>query len=144
MKIRIDRAWKKDGYTISRVFIDGVRQKYECLEDKDRGLTQDMDIKQIEKVKVYGETAIPSGTYEVVWSHSPRFKRFMPLLMNVPGFSGIRIHSGNTAKDSLGCLLIGRNTKVGKVTDSRKYTDRLYNVIRDTYNKGEKITITIG
>ena len=100
-------------------FIDGERF-CETMEDKDRGLTQEMSEKEIAQIKIYGETAIPKGTYRVKMTYSPKYKRNMPEVLGVKGFSGIRIHSGNTAKDSLGCILLGRNTQVGMVTDSRK------------------------
>lgn len=119
MEVIIDRAWKQGNYTVGKVIIDGERF-CESMEDKDRGLTQDMSEKEIKRVKVYGETAIPTGVYTVKNTYSSKYKRNMPEVLNVPGFSGIRIHSGNTAKDSLGCILLGRNTKVGMVTESRK------------------------
>lgn len=119
MEILLERAWKRDTYTIGRVLIDGERF-CESIEDTDRDLHQDMPEKEIAKVKVYGKTAIPSGEYTVKMAYSPKYKRDMPEVLNVKGFSGIRIHSGNTAEDSLGCILLGRNTKVGMVTDSRK------------------------
>ena len=119
MEARLERAWRLETYTVGRVFVDGKRFS-ESMEDKDRGLTQDMSGEEIKRVKVYGETAIPTGVYTVKMTYSPKYKRNMPEVLNVPGFSGIRIHSGNTAKDSLGCILLGRNTKVGMVTESRK------------------------
>ena len=115
----LERAWKKDTYTIGRFFVNGKRFS-ESIEDKDRELRQDMDESEIVCIKVYGETAIPTGEYRVKMTYSPKYKRQMPEVLDVKGFSGIRIHSGNTAKDSLGCILLGRNTKVGMVTDSRK------------------------
>lgn len=118
MEAVLERAWKRDTYTIGRFLINGQRFS-ESIEDKDRGLSQDMDIKEIQRIKVNGETAIPTGPYTVKMTYSPKYKRQMPEVLNVPGFSGIRIHSGNTANDSLGCILLGRNTKVGMVTDSR-------------------------
>lgn len=119
MEILLERAWKRDTYTIGRVTIDGKRF-CESIEDTDRGLHQDMPEKEIAKVKVYGATAIPAGEYTVKMTYSPKYKRTMPEVLDVKGFRGIRIHSGNTAEDSLGCILLGRNTKVGMVTDSRK------------------------
>ena len=119
MEAKLERAWRLETYTVGRVFVDGERFS-ESMEDKDRGLTQDMSEEEIKRVKVYGETAIPTGVYAVKLTYSPKYKRMMPEVLNVPGFSGIRIHSGNTAKDSLGCILLGRNTKVGMVTESRK------------------------
>lgn len=118
MTVTIDRKYKKETYTIGIVSVDGVRFS-ECIEDRDRGLTQAMPLATITSRKVYGETAIPAGTYQVRMTYSNRFKRIMPEVLNVPGFSGIRIHSGNTAKDSLGCILLGKNDKVGWVSNSR-------------------------
>lgn len=118
-EVTLERAWRRETYTVGRVFVDGERF-CESMEDKDRGLTQDMTLEEIKRVKVYGETAIPAGVYTVKMTYSPKYKRKIPEVLNVPGYSGIRIHSGNTAKDSLGCILLGRNTKVGMVTESRK------------------------
>lgn len=94
MKILQKRIAKRNDYTIGKVYING---QYFCdsLEDADRGLTSDMTLAEILKKKVYGETAIPTGTYNVSWTYSPKFRRFMPLIEGVKGFEGIRIHSGN-------------------------------------------------
>lgn len=142
MDILVERLWKKDTYTIGKVYVNG---KYFCnsIEDKDRGLTSDMPLDEIKKKKVYGETAIPSGTYRVAYTMSPKYKRMMPLVENVKGFDGIRIHSGNTAKDSLGCILLGKNTKVGMVTESRVTCNSFYKLIEEAIKKGEKITLKI-
>ena len=118
MEAKLERAWRRETYTVGRVFVDGERFS-ESMEDKDRGLTQDMSDEEIKDANVYGETAIPTGVYTVKMTYSPKYKRNMPEVLDVPGFSGIRIHSGNTAKDSLGCILLGRNTKVGMITNSR-------------------------
>lgn len=115
----LERAWKRDTYTIGKFLINGQRFS-ESIEDRDRGLTQDMDLKEIQRIKVFGQTAIPTGTYTVIMTYSPKYKRQMPEVLNVPGYSGIRIHSGNTADDTEGCIVLGRNTKVGMVTESRK------------------------
>lgn len=125
MELTLKRIAKKDTYTIGKLYVD---DEYFCdtLEDKDRGLTFDMPLEDIKKVKVYGQTAIPTGRYQVVMNMSTRFKKVMPLLLNVPGFDGIRIHSGNTAADTQGCILLGQNKVVGKVINSRIYTDKLY------------------
>ncbi len=149
MEIRIDRAWKKKTYTISRVFIDGKRfgdgENYcNALEDKDRGLTSSMPIDEILATKKYGQTAIPTGRYEVQITWSPRFKKKMPILIAVPGFTGVRIHSGNDENDTYGCVLIGRNDQIGWISNSRYWTNLLQQKIQNTLNKGEKVYITIG
>lgn len=144
MEIRIDRAWKKPGYTISRVYVDGSLFGCNSLEDTDRGLTQGMPVKEICSKKQYGQTAIPSGTYGVVMTYSARFKKVLPLLENVPGFAGIRIHPGNTAKDTEGCILLGKNDKVGYVSNSRYWTGKLTDLISATIKKKEKVIIKIG
>lgn len=138
MNLTVKRVAKKDTYTIGKLYIDGV---YFCdtLEDKDRGLKQSDDLAYITKHKVYGETAIPTGTYNVSLTYSTKFKKILPLIENVKGFSGIRIHSGNTAQDSLGCILVGKNTVVGKVTNSRD----AFNALFEKLQNQKKITITI-
>lgn len=93
--------------------------------------------------KVAGESAIPYGKYEVIYNWSPRFGRNLPRLLNVPHFEGILIHPGNDATDSSGCILVGRNTEVGKLTQSRVTSDKLNKLIEDAQRKGEKITIEI-
>lgn len=106
MKIVIDRFYKGPKYTVGRLHIDG---KYICdtMEDKDRGFTQHTSLEEINNKKVYGQTAIPTGTYNVVVNNSPKFKRNLPRLLDVPGFKGILIHRGNTHADSAGCILVG-------------------------------------
>lgn len=152
MEILIDRQWKKDTYTIGRVYVNNV---FFCnsLEDKDRGLKDSMTTAQITKKKVYGETAIPTGTYELKMTYSNRFaskswgniyRGEVPELINVKGFSGIRIHPGNSASDSYGCILVGKNNVKGKVTDSVKYYRSLLdNYILPAVSRKEKITVII-
>lgn len=139
MKLLLRRIAKRDTYTIGRLYIDG---KYFCdtLEDTDRNLTSEMDEDYIKEQKVYGKTAIPSGVYQVEITYSPKFKKNMPLVKDVKGFQGIRIHSGNTHKDTEGCILVGKNTKVGMVTDSRKTYYALFSLL--IRKKGE-ITLHI-
>lgn len=153
MKILIDRKWKKETYTIGRLYVDGVLF-CNSLEDKDRGLKQTNSLSTIQSKKVYAETAIPTGTYNVRMDvKSPKYSSYswyknlcggyMPRLDNVPGFSGILIHPGNTALDSSGCILVGKNTKVGQVTDSKNTFSKLYKKMKKAYDKGEKITLEI-
>ena len=141
MNIILNRIAKKAKYTIGKLYIN---DKYFCdtLEDTDRGLTQSMTEQQIVSKKVYGETAIPTGTYRIIISYSNKFKKQMPLLLNVPGFAGIRIHSGNTEKDSLGCILVGKNKAVGKVLESRDTYSKLFSILQEA-NKKETIKIII-
>lgn len=155
MKIRIDRRWKKSTYTIGRLYLDG---EFFCntLEDKDRGLRQTDSLESIKARKVYGETAIPTGCYEVLMDvTSPKYADIawyknlcggkMPRLKNVPGFEGILLHPGgsNGALDTMGCVLVGRNTKKGKLTSSRDTFKALYKKLETAYNKGEKIMVEI-
>jgi len=142
MDILIERKYKKPTYTIGVVSVNGNRF-CNSLEDTDRGLDQSMSVDEIKNKKVYGETAIPKGTYNVTYTYSNRFKKTMPLVNNVKGFDGIRIHSGNTAKDSLGCILLGDNREVGKVVNSRVTCDKLYAMIEEALKKKESVTLTI-
>ena len=141
MRIKVERKWKKDRYTIGKVYIDG---KYLCnsLEDPDRGLSQNMPLEEIKRKKVYGDTAIPSGVYLISWTYSNRFKKMMPLVNDVKGFDGIRIHSGNSAADTLGCILLGDNTKVGWISNSKTRTNQVYQMIKERIDK-EQIWLEI-
>ena len=131
MRLTVLRIANKPTYTIGKLYIDGC---YYCdvLDDVDRGLDNDMEESEILKKKVKGQTAIPTGTYPVKITYSPKYKKLMPLIDNVKGYSGIRIHSGNTHKDTEGCLLVGRNKEVGKVLESRKTFNALYKILTDT------------
>ena len=97
--------------------------------------------------KVKGRSAIPEGRYAVVISYSPKFKQWLPILLGGPEFNrkwqGIRIHAGNTAKDTEGCILVGKNREVGKVLDSRKWLHRLKQKIVEAKDKGEAVWLTI-
>ena len=147
------RKWKKPTYTIGQLFIDGVLF-CNTLEDTDRELKQTDSITTINSKKVPGETAIPTGKYEVTldvvspkYSASNFYKQVcdgkVPRLLNVPGFEGILIHTGNTALDSYGCILVGKNTIKGQVTDSRNTFKALYKQLSLAKEKGEKIYIEI-
>ena len=138
MKLELKRIALRDTYTIGKLYING---KYFCdtLEDKVRDLNKDGDLNDVGEGKVMHETAIPYGTYSVIMNMSNRFKRVMPLLLNVPHFAGIRIHSGNKASHSSGCILVGVNSVKGGLTESKKYEKLLYD-----YLLKEKVsTITI-
>lgn len=130
MKVVVERRWPKSEYTIGRVYINDT---FFCnsLEDCDRGLQQWMSVAEIDMAKVYGETAIPKGKYIVTMDYSPKYKRVMPHVMNVKGFTGIRIHSGNAAKDSLGCILLGKNDKPGWISNSRATCQKFETLLKE-------------
>lgn len=142
MEITVKRKFKGNNYTIGSLYID---DKYFCdtLEDIDRGLTDNMTDSYISTVKVVNQTAIPVGSYKVTITYSNRFQKLLPLINNVKGFSGIRIHSGNTKEDTSGCILVGFNTKKGKVVNSRVTFNKLFNILQDTLNNGEQVEIKI-
>lgn len=153
MEIVLNRIAKKSTYTIGKLYIDN---KYVCdtIEDRDRGLNNKMSSDEVRKIKVQHLTAIPTGTYEVTLKvKSPKYSKkpyfvnycnaFMPRLLNVPGFEGILMHTGNTASDSSGCIILGRNTVVGKVTNSVSTFETVYPMLKKASDAGEKITITI-
>lgn len=140
MQIELHRKYRKNGYTIGLLYING---QFVCntLEDTDRGLTSAMSVNDIAAVKVKGKTAIPTGSYPVIMSYSPRFKKQMPLICGVKGFEGIRIHSGNSAEDTEGCILCGKNTEVGRITSSKIWTEKVYEYIRGGLKQGVTIDI---
>ena len=141
MEIVVVRFHKKEKYTIGKMYINGT---YFCdtLEDTDRGLTQEMNLDIIDKTKVYGKTAIPTGRYRVELTKSKKFGRVLPLLYNVKGFEGIRIHRGNTNEDTLGCILVGQNKAVGKVINSAMAEQNLMDRLKEVA-KNELIYITV-
>lgn len=132
MNIIIKRIFKGVDYTIGKLYIDG---KYFCdtLEDTVRK----------PGVKIPGKTAIPAGKYKIKLTKSLRFGRLMPRLMDVPGFTGVLIHSGNTAEDTEGCILVGKNRVKGKVLDSRETFARLFRLLFVAERGGEALEIEI-
>lgn len=153
MELTLNRIYRGPSYTIGKLYID---DKYFCdtLEDVDRGLTDKMTLTEILKIKKPSETAIPSGTYNITLDVvSPRFstKAFyrqvcngkLPRLLNVKGFDGVLIHSGNTEKDSSGCILVGQNKVKGKVINSQETFKKLYKILKDSWDKDKSITINI-
>lgn len=156
MELVVDRKWKKQSYTISNLIIDG-EVFCNILEDTDRGLDSSMTLDKIKELKKPSITAIPRGTYKVTLDvYSPKFgnRTFykevcngkLPRLLNVKGFDGILIHVGEgyNGKDlTSGCILVGRNTIKGGLTQSKECFKELYKKLKTAVNKGEQITITI-
>ena len=154
MELLLDRKWKKDLYTVGKLYVNGVAF-CETMEDTDRGLKQDMPLSKIKMIKKAEVTAIPTGTYNILMNViSPKYSlkpwyvqncnnARMPRIENVPGYSGVLIHPGNTHKDSAGCVLVGVNDVRGMITKSKETFIKLYNKLWIAYKKGEKITLTI-
>ena len=146
----IFNKWKKEKYTIGRLYIDG---EFICntIEDTDRGLTQSMSEEEIKSKKIYGQTAIPTGRYKVLMNVvSPKFsqKEFymnvckgkVPRLEGVKGFSGILIHSAATADNVEGCIGVGFNTEIGRLTSIKEAFEKVYSKLSSSK---EDIWITI-
>lgn len=133
MKLQVVRDTFTDQSTEGILYIDGVKHCY-TLED----------VVRAPGVKVAGETAIPYGTYKVILAPFRGDKTKMyPHLLNVPMFSGIAIHGGNTAEDTLGCILVGRNRSVNSIGDCRSALDTLCNQIAAAAARPEDITIEV-
>ena len=132
MQISVVREQYRPGCTVGRMFVDGT---FECFTLEDGIRTN----------KVYGETAIPPGSYSVIVNYSPRFKTSLPLLQNVPNFEGVRIHPGNTAANTLGCILVGRNWTAGseQITASKLAFEPLKQKIVDAIARGDEVQLII-
>lgn len=153
MKLTLERRYKCNGYTIGRLMVNG---SYFCdtLEDADRGLDAKMPLAEIKARKLKSVTAIPTGTYAITLGvRSAKFgsRQFyydtcrgkLPRLQDVPGFEGILIHCGNTAKDTEGCILVGENKVKGQVVNSQAAFARLYPILRKAWYRAEPITIEV-
>lgn len=128
--LTLKRVYPTDDYTIGELYIEG---EYFCdtLEDT------------VREKKIAGKTAIPYGKYEVIVNRSPRFKRELPLLLDVPNFTGIRIHRGNDAEDTSGCILVGENKVKGKVINSTKYELEITKLIKEAIDMDWQVFIEI-
>lgn len=152
LSIKLKRFAKKSSYTIGHFII---QDKVICdsIEDRDRGLSNNMSLEDVKAIKVYGETAIPVGTYKITLGASSKFKNrpwckrydgLVPIINNVRGFSGVLIHPLNTAEDSLGCIGPGYNTVKGKVTNSTgAYYILMDNYILPAIKNNEEVYLTI-
>lgn len=134
MELILNRILLGNESTIGELFIDS---KYfsDTLEDRVRPKGE----------KVYGETAIPEGTYEVKLTYSPRFKKILPEILNVPNFSGIRIHTGNSSKDTEGCILVGTwdGEKEDWISNSTVTYNKIIPLLQKAVDNKEQVTITI-
>lgn len=149
MELELIRIAKRDTYTIGHLYVDGVRF-CDTLEDTDRGLDQKMSLAVLKARKRKGITAIPTGRYRVTLGvKSPKYSKrpqydfcegYVPRLINVPAYDGILIHIGNYPQDTEGCILVGRNTKVGAVLQSTETFKKLYATLKKST---ENIYITI-
>lgn len=142
MEIKVIRKYFKETYTIGKMFIEG-NMFCEVLEDRDRGLSDDMSLSQIKKIKIYSKTAIPYGRYEVKSYFWPKYRKVYPWLQNVKGFTGILCHQGRTADHSSGCLLLGENKIKGGLINGEKYVRKLTEMVQACEKRGEKVYITI-
>ena len=142
MELRLERKYRSNNYCIDKLYING---KYfsDALEDPDRGLTDSMSLEEIKKIKIKGNTCIPYGTYNVTITYSPRFKKNLPLIKNVKGFEGIRVHNGNIPQHTEGCVLLGFNKIKGQVINSKDTVNKFIDIVQDALNKGDKVPITI-
>ena len=137
MELILERIAKRKTYTIGHLSVKGQAEPFcDTLEPTWRDYN-------IGAYKMKGHSAIPEGRYAVVISYSPKFREWLPILLGVPKFSGVRIHAGNTASDTEGCILVGKNREVGKVLDSRLWVYRLKQKIVEAKAKGEAVWITI-
>lgn len=142
LHLTLIRAYRKTDYTIGQLFAGG---RFVCntVEDTDRGINMYMDKTAIMKVKVPDKTAIPVGTYKLDVTPSPKFGRDLIEVQAVPGFSGIRIHRGNNADHSSGCIIPGLNNVKGGVTQSTKYEELLTSMVSAAIKNNETAYLTI-
>lgn len=133
MKLTLNRVQFEAACTIGQLLVDGNPACY-TLEDLVRAPSAP---------KVFGQTAIPAGTYGVIVTHSPHFGRDMPLLVNVPGFEGVRIHPGNTAADTEGCILVGMDRLADSIGRSRLAFEPLFGRIQGALAAGQTVSIEV-
>ena len=158
MELVLTRIAKRKAYTIGRLsIIKEVNEEYKTYEQEEyfcdtleppaletkTTVPKEAVLRSPAKARSLKPFAIPEGRYAVVISWSPRFRAWLPILLGVPMFSGIRIHAGNTAKDTQGCILVGRNQLVGQVLESRKWLYELKQKIVEAKGRGEAVWLTI-
>lgn len=124
MKLILTRHARRADYTIGRLEDENGKKLCDTLEPIWRNYDGG-------ELKIPKKSAIPEGTYRVVTTYSLRFRKYLPLLVGVPGFEGVRIHAGNTSRDTEGCILVGHNLQVGKVLWSRITLEKLMKLIEN-------------
>lgn len=142
MILKLVREVFTDVSTIGRLYANGVFLSY-ILEDKDRGLDSKMPLAEIQKIKIPHSTCVPYGTYRIHITFSNRFQKPLPLVEQVPGFEGIRIHPGNTDVDTEGCLLPGNIRKINQVLESRLAFTKVFNIIKESLDNKDDVTLII-
>jgi len=130
MELKLHRIFHNNKYTIGKLFLDGILF-CDTIEDVERD------------IKIQNETAIPKGRYQVIVNQSTRFKRLLPLLLNVPQFDGIRIHNGKDQDSSSGCIIVGQNKVKGRVINSTHYMNKLTDLLYTEQQKAIKSYIEI-
>lgn len=133
MKLTLVRRWFGPDKTIGKLYINGFFRYY-VLEDL---------VRPDGEKKIYGQTAIPYGKYPVTVSHSPKLGRELPLVENVPNFSGIRIHAGKDEKWTEGCLLISRYIDGGKLVLDRPAEAELTAIIKNALHYGNDVVLSV-
>ena len=138
MKITLERQESQLTCTPGSLFIDG---EFECFTLED--VVREVPGTSVADWKIKGETAIPAGTYVVRLTFSNRFQKVLPLLVDVPGFEGVRIHSGNTDADTEGCILVGQEQNNESILKSRLALQNLMDKLTEATGRGEPIEIEI-
>ena len=142
MEIKLIRKYYQAKYTIGRLYVNN-RFFSDCLEPPSLHLTERSALGTILIAKYKGYRAIPTGRYRILITRSRRFGRWLPLLLNVKGFEGIRIHAGNKPEDTRGCILPGFNRRKGYVLDSTRCVLTLVKMMTEAMEKGEKVFVTV-
>lgn len=135
MKLQVERGASGTTSTIGKLYVDGVFFAY-TLEDVDRQLESG-------GTKIKGQTAIPKGSYKVVIDFSNRFQKQMMHVLDVPQFEGIRIHAGNTDKDTEGCILLGKVRSDNAVFNSRDTVAALFDKVRAAIDAGQEVNLEV-
>ena len=162
MELILQRIAKRKDYTIGRLsLVERVDDEYLAGNQQTRlcdtleppvlamktTVSQDAVLRSVEKARSLKPFAIPEGRYAVVITYSPKFQEWLPLLLGGPDFNrlfqGIRIHAGNTVKDTQGCILVGQNLKPGQVFNSRTWLKRLKDMIVEAKSRNEPVFVTI-